>query len=135
MHRRLKIGGEYPRISQKTSCYEDLDRLHGTPITQADALDLIQHLAQKFQVQVGKVMFKPRHKGRAMWLTRNIILPSVPKCDTRRVGFLRTGIVVHEFCHLLALNRGCKTHGDVFVKALDELVLYVSQYEEKRRAA
>ena len=135
MSRKSKIIGEYTRISQKTSCYDLLDQLHGTAITQADALDLVQHLAQTFQIQVGKVLFKPHHKGRAMWRTRNIILPATPKHDTRRTGFLRVGIVVHEVCHLLALQRGCKNHGEVFVKTLDELTLYVGQYLKQSKAA
>jgi len=132
---RTKICGEYTSISQKTTCYDLLDRLHDTPISQADALALVEDLAQTFQIKIGKVIFKPRHKGRAMWKTRNIILPATPKCDSRRVGFLRTGIVVHEVCHLLVLQRGCKTHGDTFVRTLDELVRHVSQREAQRQAA
>lgn len=135
MSRNSEIIGEYTRISQKTSCYEQLDRLHDTTMTQADALDLVQHLAQTFKIQIGKVVFKPRHLGRAMWRTRNIILPATPKCDSRRVGFLRVGIVVHEVSHLLALQRGCKNHGEIFVKTLDELALYVDQYLYQIKAA
>lgn len=135
MPRKPTISGEYPRVSQKTSCYESLDRLHGTSITQAAALQLVQDLAQTFKIQVGMVVFKPRHLGRAMWRTRNIILPATPKFDTRRVGFLRVGIVVHEVSHLLALQRGCKNHGDTFVTALDELVLYVDRHHLQREAA
>lgn len=132
---RATIGGEYTRISQKTAYYELLDRLHDTSISQAAAIALVQDLARTFQVNVGTVTFKPRHKGRAMYRTNNIILPATPKCDTRRVGFLRTGIVIHEFCHLLALQRGCRNHGETFIKALDELVLYVSQYQAQQDAA
>ncbi|WP_224962709.1 SprT-like domain-containing protein [Geomonas subterranea] len=132
---RTKISGEYTRISQKTAYYDLLDKLHDTPISQGTAIELVQHLAQTFQVNVGKVIFKQWHKGRAMYRTKNIILPATPKQDTRRVGFLRTGIVVHEFCHLLALQRGCRNHGEVFIKTLDELVLYVSQYQAQQQAA
>lgn len=70
-----------------------------------------------------------------MYKTRNIILPATPKCDARRRGFLRIGIVVHEVCHLLAHQRGCKNHGDVFIMALAELVLYVDQHLLQRQAA
>lgn len=131
---KAKISGEYTRISQKTAYHDLLDNLHDTPISQGAAIELVQHLAQTYHVNVGKVIFKPRHKGRAMYRTKNIILPATPKQDTRRVGFLRTGIVVHEFCHLLALQRGCRNHGEVFIRSLDELVLYVSQNQTQQAA-
>lgn len=126
MAHRPTIDGEYPRVSQKTRCYELLDRLHDTPISQEAAVQLVQHLADAFRVRVGKVKFKPGHRGRARYKTRNI-LPSTPKLDKRRVGFLRTGLVIHEVAHLLGEQRGCKTHGDVFIMTLDELVHYASQ--------
>lgn len=124
---KRRISGEYPRIAQKTSNYELLDRLHDTPITQGAALELIKDITGTFSIKIGEVKFKPDHNGRAMWKTRNLILPSTPKNGNRRVGRLRVGIVVHELAHLTAVDRGCKTHGDAFIKILDELAAHVDK--------
>ena len=108
---------------------------HRTPMVPEDARALVDLLSGHFGIAAPQVRFRVRSYGKAGPLGRYIVLPRERmRPASGAIGYLRVGIVVHEFAHILArLLHGRVEHGLQFVQVLDA-VLRVSQplWEETR---
>ena len=125
------IHGEYQMVSRRLQQYTLLARAHAEPIEQDEARTLVEMLAEHYQLAYPVLVhFRHRSPGRISRTKdgkRLILLPSFPMPKVggpfgKQVGYLRVGIVLHEFAHVLDLDTA-KRHGTGFVHILDELLL------------
>lgn len=143
--------GEYQHVLNRTTREAALVHAHRIPISRGDALWLVKQLAARFEVEQPVVRFSSK-KGRAgkrflgadgrvrrgvrgedlaSGVARRVNYISLPGRildvrDGEWYGYLRVGLVLHEFAHLLAMARGhtCAHHGPEFVQALDDVLDY-----------
>src|SRR5262245_23622274 len=134
---------EYDSVLAASRDPARLERLHEVPLTQSQAVALLQWAAKQMPLtgsQELKVFFMGR-RGRATRKSREGVivkrLITLPKetayrvVDNRRL--LRVGLVLHEYAHhAVGLEAG---HGEAFVKALDDLCEAAEAPQEARSAA
>lgn len=121
-----RIPGEYKRVSILTNFPYIMEESHREKIDLFEAVDLVEKLSEVFPVIKVKVKFSERDKrghagfdwnGKDGYTQATITLPG-------ESGAVRTGLVLHEFAHVLKGSQGLegKAHGLGFIRAQDEVL-------------
>lgn len=130
-----KINGEYNRVYHWSKCKDLIEASNLTPINHENAIVLIRLLEDEIDKNSGfnrigrcKVNFTRKY-GCAKLRTWELCLPKdiLPESTYTPIGYLRVGLVIHEFAHLVAYKM-FKTykHDRNFVIVLDSLLKYWS---------
>jgi len=153
MKAKVVVSGEYNRVALWSHHRDLLDQAHGTPCTPAEAKALIGAMGRHFKCDV-EVSFRAGHAGRSWPGRQRLRLPvdslpvdwqtytERPGCkrmvteggQPSRIGWLRVGIVLHEYAHCLLRRKMSGVplseikrqergpHGRLFVRTLDEVL-------------
>lgn len=133
------VKGEYPQVSKWSQQKILLRKAHNMPITRKAAKALISALTQAhalpFTIDVSFIDAERGFGGFDGAGNAVIGLPAapLPKAYADPAPYLRMGIVLHEFAHVLKIyredqERGYEytdAHSKEFVNVLDELLLEV----------
>lgn len=123
--RTAQIPGEYQRVSEWSTQYFRLSQAHSTPITRENAYELIKKLALRYSIKNLLVEWiAGRFKGRG-GKKKGRPFVQLPTEAGSGVGYLRVGLVLHEFAHVIretSANPGMP-HGREFVATLDKLLV------------
>lgn len=137
--------GEYPGVAEMSMNLDRLRRAHVTPCDHALAylLVAIMHNAHKDQYIYGGpapvIKFRRDKRGfKRSWARskpngmKRLCLPHEdliynPITCRNPNGYLRVGVVIHEYAHLLTMKSG-ELHGRAFVIVLDQLLFETETY-------
>lgn len=127
-----KINGEYNRVYHWSKHKNLIIDANLTPISQDGAVALIRLLEDKINENAGfnrfhsKISFTRKYGCAKLW-SNEICLPKyiLPESTNTLIGYLRVGLVIHEFAHLMAYSmfRSYK-HDRNFVTVLDSLLTF-----------
>lgn len=147
MSRQYKIPGEYPRVSQWTTQSFLLREAHATPCDYKEAGQILLALMGHFGVKVPLVEYEGKRRAMAYY-PRKIVFPRVPLPPEEKQflsGYLRVGVVLHEYAHFLKDHRErnvnssgylvlrTPSHGRFFVACLDEILLWYKYHYRAER--
>jgi hypothetical protein len=141
---KFLIPGEYDSVARQSCNKDRLRKAHETPCTESQAYFLIAIMHEKYFKGQAAPIVRLRapmkgKKGARGWggvkikdgIRRGYIsLPKTPMADPKSPwGFLRIGLVCHEFAHALEMLKFCDTnHGIRFTVILDTLLAETEQF-------
>lgn len=125
----LYVPGEYPAVARGSGQRDLLRRAHQTPLTVVQAQGMLQTLAESHEIAGLTLRFHASHRGSTIRRAGKTVvrLPATPlPADSLGApsGYLRLGVVLHEFAHVLlgAQKPARPPHGVEFVQSLDALL-------------
>jgi hypothetical protein len=132
------IPGEYDKVSRQSSAPHRLRLAHQTSCTPENAYFLIAVMHEKYfpgekaPIVRLRLPIKGKHRARGWGGVKTedgirrgyISLPKTPMSDQKNpYGFLRIGLVCHEFAHAFEMLKFNETsHGPRFTVILDTLL-------------